>query len=1481
MLRSRATDAASHPGRVRSTLLLALALGSVSGSAAVLGQAPAWTGNPEAGVPDLRGILAPGYVLQDRNQDGHPDFVRARVVVPRDAGEAEVVAAANVSARLAFESYASDLDLVVREGDEERSGDTPLIVVGDARDALAPLGRPLPGVGAGLAPGEGALILLAGLPVGGVHVTGGDASGLLAVAEYFSARFPAVWEPEAASLAEVGNVLETHLEEGGLSGADLQLEQVVVSASRPGMLRLGATLEVREAGDVDRARALLAPELEEVRSLLPPGLHRLDIGITGPDGRRETRTLRPSTPWEDPEPEAWLPGPVSPFSLSRLYTLDGIYRDTREDLVPDRTVGWLSVHSGAAAEAVAGLAQRVALETAGVRLPLARVAGADDPPSDEGLPIAVGVDHPLTRRLLEAGRVGAAREGPGRGFVELVPGALDDGAALLVGATDGEGLAAAARVAARRIPYLHDPLRSERVGLPPRGDYPLEHVETEVRRFFQARSAAGQAALAVVKLEGWLDRLEGGEGPWIAPSDRPWPPVPSGAEVREGNDGPSGPEARDGPGRPDALPPDSLHLEVALDTVPPGLEDYLGSRIRTRMPGVPVGIELHPTGFGAGAEVFEKAFELEWEVDEVREILATEAYPRLEAAGGGRLEVRVSEPPEVRRALTGEIREELAARGLADSVEVRVLSAYKQGFGWMEEVILPRLQELGPEALGRVAIRYHHLRDSEEIPWQVVGSDTRWLQELFPIDAVLARELEIADSLVVFHAAAEADPMYRVRVEDAAGELVLEDSFSPWYVVEPYFHLYPDYERVRIATGGVRVETEEGVEVDRRVATDLERFWTQWQTRVLPRLRDYLMDLHRGAISPDHAPFFDELRIEVRLSEPNHRIGVDEEVISSLESLHNDLYFHTLAFLEHLGRHYGVGPLTFPGRVLPYIDPQGDGEGGSARVRLTGRTRAVPEVVLRATARREDPEGRWRYPLSPLPVQAPLLRGLGVRAGAEGLDLLLFQLAARDSTERFQELRGRASEAQIDRTMLPLPLLEGMVEALEALHGEGVLLGALSFDGVDALAFGIGLEDGKGDDPVRFLELARTERSSSTRHPVLQAGEGVREGERLVQWHSPIPPAESDSLLARLAVHPEVHAYLVGRSFLGREIYAADFLPPVELPYRSQARMNALRPTLLLSGRQHANEVSSTSHILRLGELLVTDPEYRELLRRVNVVLHPITNPDGAQLAWEMQKQNPDFTLHAGYLGALGVDMTAQAGEDDPVYPEAGVRPWLMGTWLPDIFLNLHGYPSHEWVQHFSGYAAWVRGRTVTARSWWAPRGWFVPGFNWVDDPDHPEIRIAQFAILDSMAAAIAAEPRVVEMSRRQYDRYARYGRQDVDGFREHFHEGMLIYLALRGRKVEGEGPANPRINTFSAVTEAPDETARGEWLELVARAGLAHTSAMARYLAGGEPRVERRARVLGSGVEREVFRVRPVLPPEALAEEEAGDPPPGEVGSR
>jgi hypothetical protein len=198
--------------------------------------------------------------------------------------------------------------------------------------------------------------------------------------------------------------------------------------------------------------------------------------------------------------------------------------------------------------------------------------------------------------------------------------------------------------------------------------------------------------------------------------------------------------------------------------------------------------------------------------------------------------------------------------------------------------------------------------------------------------------------------------------------------------------------------------------------------------------------------------------------------------------------------------------------------------------------------------------------------------------------------------------------------------------------------------------------------------------------------------------------------------------------------------------------------------------------------------------------------------------------------------------------------------------MNLHGYPSHEWVQYFSGYSAWVFSRTGTARSWWAPRGYFLTGYDWVDDPDHPELETAAFTALDSLTAALRRRDTLMALSREAYRRYRTYRSVDED-YGEYFRNGVRVHSALKGHELEDGPPtdvSDPRITPFSITTEAQDETARGEWLRLQAGAGLEAVTAALRYLYHGTNTVVREAETSDGTVRRWVYREKPVLPPGA-----------------
>src|SRR5262245_38137697 len=60
---------------------------------------------------DLATLFAPGGILQDRNGDGIVDFVNARLVLGERPNVGDVSAAADLAARLGFETMAMNLPL--------------------------------------------------------------------------------------------------------------------------------------------------------------------------------------------------------------------------------------------------------------------------------------------------------------------------------------------------------------------------------------------------------------------------------------------------------------------------------------------------------------------------------------------------------------------------------------------------------------------------------------------------------------------------------------------------------------------------------------------------------------------------------------------------------------------------------------------------------------------------------------------------------------------------------------------------------------------------------------------------------------------------------------------------------------------------------------------------------------------------------------------------------------------------------------------------------------------------------------------------------------------------------------------------------------------------------------------------------------------------------------------------------------------------
>jgi hypothetical protein len=579
-------------------------------------------------------------------------------------------------------------------------------------------------------------------------------------------------------------------------------------------------------------------------------------------------------------------------------------------------------------------------------------------------------------------------------------------------------------------------------------------------------------------------------------------------------------------------------------------------------------------------------------------------------------------------------------------------------------------------------------------------------------------------------------------------------------------------------------------------------------------------------------------------------------------------------------------PLTYTGRIIPIVHAAEDGKDGRVRIEFYSKPAANPRVELKWT----DPQGKRHEQTRELwaltGAMQPRLISARIASASAGPDSLTWLLPADFKQDQFEEWVKVEGQDQVERSIFPVEQAAGQLHWLEAMHAAGLYKNELVYPHLKRMAFEFEIPPpltAKVDGPAPREYATYAVAAPASPRPMISDYANRLNRTQLVQWEQPIGPDENTAILARLAANPGVNVYWMGRSYLGKDLWAADVMLPSPSQLRSWAKETTLKAAIVYSGRQHANEVSSTSHILKLGEQLVADPDTRAMLKKVNVVLHPITNTDGAELSVQLAEITPDNMLHPGYHGALAADVSVGQQETDPVYPESRTRRQLLEGWLPDAFLNPHGYPSHEWVQPFSEYSGWVQSRqgANNGRTWWIPRGWFT-SLNYLRDEQHLYSRKLAFEIRDRIVEAERNVPGLLDLENRMNARYERFGqRWQPRNMQQPLVNGIRIYMSLKGsagrggaaaggagaggadtaRGSGGVGGISPDITWDSGYTEAPDETAHGDYMKLMASAGLAFDRVHLEYLANGKLRIRRTEREQGGKVTWRVERQRPNLP--------------------
>jgi len=394
--------------------------------------------------------------------------------------------------------------------------------------------------------------------------------------------------------------------------------------------------------------------------------------------------------------------------------------------------------------------------------------------------------------------------------------------------------------------------------------------------------------------------------------------------------------------------------------------------------------------------------------------------------------------------------------------------------------------------------------------------------------------------------------------------------------------------------------------------------------------------------------------------------------------------------------------------------------------------------------------------------------------------------AAPDSTARVASIALEAGSLVFE--------IEARAPATDEARAEGFRRAARS-RGLDAHQCGFILRTGRPR-----LHAAGSRPNSAAAAPPLDRLFSMREVERRVR---------------QLAELPHLRAWPAGTSWQRRGIWALEAVLAAGRGLVSVARARLLKPTLLVNARHHANEVSSTNAALRLAWELAATPWGREALKRVNVAIVPLENPDGVATLEELLPGCEGHKLHAARYNALGAEWYGDYFLEQPRFPEARVKPRLWRRWLPLLVLDAHGVPSHEWDQPFSGYAP---GRF---RPFWIPRAFIYAIMPFIDDMSHPGHGPAR-EISKAMARAVRADPRIQRLDRELKDRYFRYARSwHPEVFPPAGGRGLTVLPSEKRLAGLNFGVQRFPITLSEIVTEVTDEVVHGRLLESCARAHL------------------------------------------------------------
>ena len=1359
-----------------------------------------------------------GNSLEDSDGDGFADKITVSIVIPDSANAYEQAIAADIAARANLESLVVDFALVKTESEIPR-GQTLVnpILIGNRLQRS----RDLEAAGIidtkKLASHQGFVSFVTYRRQNFLVLMAGSDESLLKTGRAFFLRWPYFWDiwgrETGATFPGLKKDLQNFFFQQGIA-----LENIVIQSAFYEFPPLKSSLDSIKRLKFNRGeiknlkvkiflgdehnkqaalRALKTLQSQHQRGintevLSYPGCAQISFELKGENKDLFFTLSRLGFPKRILTPG--YKSPVKPklpqrnFDLSNFFTVKGAYADTNNDKILDRINSTIIISPDLESQGVSKLASRLVLGSAGASFPLVYLDSEIEKPKSLYTPILIGPSNSLAKELIKSAKLKIPALQTGQGMICLVTKAFNPSHALAVWGADKTGLEKTLDYFSQTFPYFN---RYQE------GSLQFKDVLLAWEEFLEGKRGSSEAYFAH-ELQKTIDKIK----------DKNL---------------------------------DYFKATFFLPQSNPIFGEFIQSQLASVLSAGK--IEVFSRAQDEEKIIFTQNKEFAWEGDEAIKLISSQC----QKIGSNDdkplfISLGVSESPAVRTKLTEQI-ETLLREHKISNYRIEVNSAYKQGFFWIKENVIPMLKTY---PVHHILIRFAEEKDNFDLPKRFYAEPFRWLQELYPIDEIIAQETSLSLEQIEFEMKAETSvspspsQVYEVLAFNEQDQELFKQTFSPRTKMMNYMQVLPEWGQVKITTGWLKIQKGDKIVTDVSLKTDLEQFWSFYQEEILPQLHTHILKKTGNMPAFTKQPYFKRLLVELWLSEPDFKLGLDEEIVSSLEAIHDEIYFDTLDLLRGITEievedediPEDSSRLSAPGNVLPFIHSSLEGKSGRVKIVLDDWLMRSPQMELE-WKEKEQQKHQKKIPFPKF----------------KSKDLHIPALIFDGPTDRLESL---FTEIEFEKEKEYLTFIDTITSLRELQKNPRLNLNqALAFPKLNSLILNIKHKDLKKEEilsasasapPAESTVAAQEKQSSSTFHDSPQ--------ENIVPTDTIISPAMCQTIVDRLSAFKTIKSYIAGRSYEERKIPVLEIYTPLH-KYTSLPRLITFKPTLYLSGRQHANEVSATNYILKFAELIAKDKKYQEYLKKINFVLHPMENPDGAELAFELQKITPFHSLHAGRYSSLGMDIGYQVNSTKPLLPEAKVRKKMNERWLPDIYLNLHGYPSHEWVQPFSNYSPYL------FRDYWIPRGWFAY-YRALTLPIYKSWMEAGQELKDYIISGMNNQIPIKSSNQKFYNRYFRWAArwQPHMNYLERY-DGLNLYMKRRSSRAS-KLTDRRRITFVEATPEIMDETAQGAWLSFLCQQGLAYLHAHAQYLYDTKYKRARLEEESGDRIQIQHIRIRP-----------------------